>query len=212
MIPVNPSPLRLEDYATFQYMLAPPSIASPIVKDIQSFVFYDEPHNPQKKEEDHKVMLQGTINLASYYGCCLALLPSHLMGMSEWISFEDLVPTKDEKTKKKKGDSTCKILRRFRYSYYWGMLQVDTRHVQLKQEEEDSGTATSFRLVEYMNISLGAWFIAEAFYMGVVVLAIWLYQTTMMVNVQSSSVWITFATTVVAFNALFFVFRGQFRG
>lgn len=35
--------ITLDDYQTFQYMLAPPSIAKHIVNEITSFVFYNVP-------------------------------------------------------------------------------------------------------------------------------------------------------------------------
>ncbi|CAJ1943511.1 unnamed protein product [Cylindrotheca closterium] len=213
----SPSLLSLQDYATFQYMLAPPSIASPIVRSIESFVFYNEPYNPNKAEKDHRRMIKGTVNLISYYGCCLVLLPSHLLGMSKWISSssEDEDNKKNKPNKNDSNDSK-KVLRRFRYSYFCGMVQVDTRHVQLSEKEEKEDGAsnpTSFRLVEYLDISPWAWVICEAFYITIIASAIGFHQTLISTDPSLSVVWTTFVTTVAALNAaglLFLKIRNNF--
>jgi hypothetical protein len=85
----TPSPIdgsiSLDDFSNFQYMLARPFVAKAIVNQITSFVFYNEPYNERKAELDHHVLCRGRITLINYYCCCLAVLPSHLLGMSRWI-------------------------------------------------------------------------------------------------------------------------------
>jgi hypothetical protein len=66
-----------------------PAVAQRVVNKIASFV---------------KVMLRGSIDIFAYYICYLVVLPSHLFGMSEWISA----------SKNDKKDADKKILRRFR--------------------------------------------------------------------------------------------------
>ena len=80
----------LEDYSTFQYMLARPSNARKVTSSITSFVMYNEPRDEHKSEWSHSILCRGDISVFNYYICCLMVLPSHLLGMSKWISSEDL--------------------------------------------------------------------------------------------------------------------------
>ena len=103
-------------------MLARPSVAKLTVNQIESFVFYSEPYDEQKAELDHRVMCRGKITLINYYICCLAVLPSHILGMSRWISVVD-------ETKNASRTQSGETSRRFRYSYYCGWLHVESYHV-----------------------------------------------------------------------------------
>ena len=49
---VEQPPPSLQDYATFQYMLAPPALARPVCDRISSFVFYDGPHERARTQGD----------------------------------------------------------------------------------------------------------------------------------------------------------------
>lgn len=137
----QPSSLSLDDYSKFQYMLAPPGVAKQIINQVTSFAFYEQPNDPNKSESQHRVMAKGPVIMFGYYFVCLLVFPSHILGMSEWISAE---ATKD------KDDN--KILRRFRYSYYYGLLKVDTRHM---------ATEGGFRIVEYFDASFSVWIVMD---------------------------------------------------
>jgi hypothetical protein len=132
----------LDDYSNFQYMLARPSVAKATVNQITSFVFYCGPYDEQKVELDHRIICRGRITLINYYICCLAVLPSHILGMSCWISAED-------ETKGANSTQSGETLRRFRYSYYCGWLHVESYHVSVR--DANTGKDKRFRLVEYMN-------------------------------------------------------------
>lgn len=144
---VEQPPPSLQDYATFQYMLAPPALARPVCDRISSFVFYDGPHEVRTSEREHKVTLRGRISVPRYYLCCLWVLPSHVLGLSRWVSA----------TEARDGGAT---LRRFRYAYYGGLVEVDTRHVA-------DGAEGQFRLVEYIDGSAWASVIGAGFYAAV---------------------------------------------
>ena len=118
----------LDDYSTFQYMLARPSMARKVTSSITSFVMYNEPRDEHKSEWSHSNLARGDIGVFNYYICCLMVLPSHLLGMSKWISAEDL-----SSKALKSGDD----LRRFRYSYYNGFLNVDTRHLCVNDRNDN---------------------------------------------------------------------------
>jgi hypothetical protein len=147
----TPSPIdgsiSLDDFSNFQYMLARPFVAKAIVNQITSFVFYNEPYNERKAELDHHVLCRGRITLINYYCCCLAVLPSHLLGMSRWISAVD-------EAKNASNIQSGETMRRFRYSYYCGWLQVDTYHVCVGTADAGNGKDQRFRLVEYMDCPL----------------------------------------------------------
>eukprot|EP00588_Corethron_pennatum_P031035 CAMPEP_0194339964 /NCGR_PEP_ID=MMETSP0171-20130528/84910_1 /TAXON_ID=218684 /ORGANISM="Corethron pennatum, Strain L29A3" /LENGTH=253 /DNA_ID=CAMNT_0039104743 /DNA_START=94 /DNA_END=858 /DNA_ORIENTATION=+ len=144
---VEQQPLSLQDYSTFQYMLAPPALARPVCDRISSLVFYDGPHEVRKSEREHKVTLRGRISVPRYYLCCLWVLPSHVLGLSRWVSA----------TEARDGGAT---VRRFRYAYYGGLVEVDTRHVA-------DGAEGTFRLVEYIDGSAWASVIGAGFYAAV---------------------------------------------
>lgn len=157
--------ISLDEYSKFQYMLARPSTAKATVNQITSFVFYNEPHDEQKKDIDHQVLVQGIITVVNYYCCCLVLLPSHILGMSRWISAEDYCQSSSTEDDDQKASKQTKIhpgetLRRFRYSYYWGMLQVDTHHVLVGYA--NNGKDKKFRLIEYMTCPISPWVIVHA--------------------------------------------------
>eukprot|EP00986_Skeletonema_menzelii_P014720 scaffold10060_cov141-Skeletonema_menzelii.AAC.11 len=147
----------LEEYSTFQYMLARPSTASAVTSKCTSFVFYDRPKDDNKLECSHSIICRGDINTFNYYICCLLVLPSHILGMSKWISAEDT-----SSKARKPGDE----LRRFRYSYYRGFLNVDTRHVCVNDRDGGSsnGNDEQFRLVEYYDCSISVWVFAHAMF------------------------------------------------
>jgi hypothetical protein len=191
-------PLTLQDYCTFQYMRARPAVAQRVVNEITSFVFYDEPHDTQKPESDHKVMLRGSIDILAYYICCLVVLPSHVLGMSDWMSA----------TENDKKDADQKILRRFRYSYYWGLLQVDTRHIIIATDE--GYASPSFRLVEYMHISIWAWVVAELFYIAFVLGCTKLIDALGFLH-DRVSFWTAAASIFVPLKVLYLLYRLQFR-
>lgn len=150
--------LSLDEYSSFQYMLARPYVAKATVNQITSFVFYNEPRTERKTETEHQVLVQGKIAFINYYGCCLAVLPSHILGMSRWISAEDYQSSGKAVPKKAKlqpGDT----LRRFQYSYYCGMLQVETRHEFVGYA--NNGNGQRFRLIEYMDCPISPWVIVN---------------------------------------------------
>jgi hypothetical protein len=154
---ITPSPndghISLDDYSNFQYMLARPSVAKLTVNQIDSFVFYSEPYDEQKVELDHRVMCRGRVTLINYYICCLAVLPSHILGMSRWISAVDETKnassTQSGETLRASSTQSGETLRRFRYSYYCGWLHVESCHVCVW--DADTGKDQRCRLVEYMN-------------------------------------------------------------
>ena len=90
--------------------------------------------------------------------CCLLVLPSHMLGMSKWISAEDL-----SFKARKSGDE----LRRFRYSYYNGYLNVYTSHLCVN--DRDNGSTENhhneqFRLVEYMDCPISVWILSHSMF------------------------------------------------
>jgi len=108
-------------------------------------------------------MAQGHSTLINYYLCGFSLLPSHLLGMSRWISAEDYcassssLSSSQTKANKQRQEMTKSgdILRRFRYSYYWGLIQVDTRHVCVDDVAECDGTTQrKFLLEEFFDSSI----------------------------------------------------------
>lgn len=187
-------PLSLKDYSTFQFMLARPAVAQQVVNEITSFVFYDEPHNQEKTESGHRIMLRGSIDILAYYVCCLVVLPSHVLGMSQWISATAA------------NDADEKVVRRFRYSYYWGLLQVDTRHVV----DENGPAPGPFRLVEYMDISMWAWVIAELFYCAFVLSCTKLLFVLGFLD-PKASFWNAAASILVPLKLLYLLYRLRFR-
>jgi hypothetical protein len=179
-------------------MRARPAVAQRVVNEITSFVFYDEPHDTKKPESDHKVMLRGSIDILAYYICCLVVLPSHVLGLSNWISA----------TENDKKDADQKIIRRFRYSYYWGLLQVDTRHVIIAT---DQGSASPpFRLVEYMHVSKGTWVVTELFYIAFVLGCTKLIAALGFLD-DRVSFWTAAASIFVPLKVLYLLYRLQFR-
>ena len=157
----------LEEYSTFQYMLARPSTASAVTSKCTAFVFYDGPTDEDDKLEcSRSIICRGTINTFNYYICCLLVLPSHILGVSKWISAED----KSSKARKS-GDE----LRRFRYSYYNGFLNVDTRHVCEDDRDGNSsgGDNEQFRLVEYFDCSISVRMFAHAMFAFASVMVAW---------------------------------------
>lgn len=145
--------LTLKDYSTFQYMLASPDIAKDVLEQVVSFVFYDEPFNCEKSEKEHKVLLQGKIDRVGYYFCCLWVLPSHVLGISQW-----LLAAENEPREKIKPENNSReiILRQFKYTYFGGHLKVDTRHVLADEKNK-------FRIVEFMEISKEGRFFSQGF-------------------------------------------------
>jgi len=140
---MTPKRLTLQDYSTFQYMLARPAIAKAVLDQCVSFVFYDEPFNRGKHESKHKVLLQGNIDRFGYYFCCLWLLPSHVLGISEWLLATE---NELEKPSKLETNNNELILRQFKYTYFGGHLKVDTDHVL-------AGESGKFRIAEFMELS-----------------------------------------------------------
>lgn len=148
----------LEDYSTFQFMLARPSTARAITSNCTSFVFYDGPKDEDELEFSRTIICRGDINTFNYFICCLMVLPSHMLGMSKWISAEDV-----SSKARKPGDE----LRRFRYSYYGGFLTVDTRHVCVDNRDGNGSGGDGneqFRLVEYMDCSISVWILSHAMF------------------------------------------------
>ncbi|KAL9186177.1 hypothetical protein ACHAXT_005415 [Thalassiosira profunda] len=144
-----PDNRSLGEYASFQYMLARPAEARAVVHQITSFVFFDEPRDEGKKEVDHLVLVRGQSTMVNYYICCLGLLPSHMLGMSRWISAEEY-RADDKKSRRKTGD----VLRRFRYSFYLDVLEVETLHIF---DGCDKDGTERFRLVEYLDCPISPW-------------------------------------------------------
>lgn len=95
----------------------------------------------------------------------MALLPSHLLGMSRWIYAEDCCISKEIKLQKngklpepKPGDT----LRRFRYSYYMGLFEVDTLHIFVEQGgtiNNEKEREKKFRIVEYFDCPISPWIV-----------------------------------------------------
>lgn len=135
-----PFKISLHEYSTFQYMLAPPSIAVRVGDQITGVVFYDGPKQPDKRKVEYKTFIEttGFLRLSSYYICCLLVLPSHVMGMSRFVTAEDLTGATSYEEKD--------VVRHFVYTYYCGLLKVDTYHIR-----DANGGAEAFRLVEYFD-------------------------------------------------------------
>ena len=159
--------ITLDDYQTFQYMLAPPSIAKHIVNEITSFVFYNVPYIEGEMEQKH-IIVQGSVSVINYYCCSLILLPSHMMRMSRWISSEDY-QYKYTNKKIQSGD----ILRRFKYSFYLGMISVETLHIYDHDEEE----VIKFRLVESIICPISPWVVVHIVFLLVAVLVAYFLQS-----------------------------------
>ena len=71
----------------------------------------------QKSELSHRVISRGRVIFITYYFCSLAVLPSHILGTSRWISRNAIsIPTGEKN-------------RRFRNFYQCGWLQVETYDV-----------------------------------------------------------------------------------
>ena len=158
--------ITLDDYQIFQYMLAPPSIAKHIVNEITSFVFYNVPFVEDKMEQKN-IIVQGTVSFINYYCCSLVLLPSHMMRMSRWISSEDY---QYKYTKANKKIQSGDILRRFRYSFYLGMISVETLHIYNHEEGK-------FRLVESIICPISPWIIVHMVFLLVAVLVVYCLQS-----------------------------------
>ena len=156
--------ITLDDYQTFQYMLAKPFIAKHIVNEITSFVFYHVPFVEDKMEQKH-IIVQGSVSVINYYCCCLVLLPSHILRMSRWISSEDYQYKYTNKKKIQPGD----ILRRFKYSFYLGMISVETLHIHVHDDKKD----TKFRLVESIICPISPWFVVHSVFLLVAVLVVY---------------------------------------
>lgn len=150
--------LSLDDYSTFQYMLAGPSIAKVVAKQITAVVFYNEPRDERKAEAEHRVLvrIRGHLTCLHYYGCCLTVWPSHALGMSRWIMAEDC------QTSTPRSDETLRI---FRYAYYGGLLTVETRHVSVGGNDRGA-----FRLVEYFDCVVSPWLFVHAAFVGLALL------------------------------------------
>lgn len=87
--------------------------------------------------------------------------------MSKWISAEDT-----SSKARKSGDE----LRRFRYSYYNGFLNVDTRHVCVYDDrvgKSGGGDDEQFRLVEYFDCSISVRMFAHAMFAFASVMVAW---------------------------------------
>eukprot|EP00536_Pseudo-nitzschia_multiseries_P007471 jgi/Psemu1/287140/fgenesh1_pg.177_\ len=168
----------MHSYETFQYMLAPPSVARSIVDRIVDVTFYDEPRDPSRAEETHKPWLRRqTCTLIKYYLCCLTVAPSHALGASRWegSSLDSTVSVScglntntytntntntytntytNTNTNDDPDPNAPPILRRFRYSYYWGLMAVDTYHVRAPGQDGDGDDdECSFRLVEFLTFT-----------------------------------------------------------
>ena len=161
--------ITLDDYQTFQYMIAKPFIAKHIVNEITSFVFYNVPFVEDKMEQKN-IIVQGTVSVINYYCCCLVLLPSHILRMSRWISSEDY---QYKYTKANKKIQSGDILRRFRYSFYLGMISVETLHIYDHDEEE----VIKFRLVESIICPISPWFVVHIVFLLVAVLVVYFLQS-----------------------------------
>lgn len=162
----------LDDYSSFQYMLARPRVARAVVDRTASFVFYNEPRDGRKKEVEHVAFVRGKISFANYYCCCLAVLPSHVLGMSRWISAEDCLSSSNKAKKELQSDDT---LRRFRYSYYRGLLHVETHHVFAGYV--DNGKDPTFRVVEYMDCPLSPWVVVHVAFASLSLPVVYILQT-----------------------------------
>lgn len=170
----------LDDYSTFQYMLARPSTARKATSSITSFVMYNEPRDEHKSEWSHSILARGDIGVFNYYICCLMVLPSHLLGMSKWISAQDL-----SSKALKSGDE----LRRFRYSYYNGFLNVDTRHLCVNDRNDNherNHHDEQFRLVEYMDCPISVWTISHAMFLLVSSLTAYIIQKSGLFFIDTS--------------------------
>ena len=190
--------LSLQDYVTFQYMLSPPWIATKIVNEqVVTCTFYII----KTKDKNNTKSLHELVNrphgitMLDYYLCCLCVLPSHILGMSQWISSSesDLESSASSPTKttsestsssylsllEDKIMSKRKVLRKFHYSYYCGMFHVTTYHLA-QTNDNDENTAknnTKFHLVEFFDFIpryyYGIWLLymfVISFYIGIVAL------------------------------------------
>ena len=161
--------ITLNEYSTFQYMLSPPTTAKAIVDQTTSFVFYNCPYEKGKMKAEH-IIVKGTVTSINYYCCSLVLLPSHILGMSKWISSVDY---QSKKTKFQCGDT----LRRFQYSFYWGLLKVDTRHLCVEDiANNDTKQSEKFRLVESIVCPVSPWVIVNAVFLLVAICLTYLVQ------------------------------------
>ena len=163
--------ITLDEYSTFQYMLSPPTNTKKITDQITSFVFYNKPCYKEKEREDviesKNIIVEGEVTCINYYCCCLILLPSHILGMSKWISAEDYYNQSSSSSEHninlnlKSGD----ILRRFRYSFYCNFLLVETHHICVESHDErgvgKEVHPKKFRLVEYMTCPISLWLVAN---------------------------------------------------
>lgn len=167
--------ITLNEYSTFQYMLSPPTTAKAIVDQTTSFVFYNCPYEKGKMKAEH-IIVQGTVTSINYYCCSLVLLPSHILGMSKWISS---VNYQSKKTKFECGDT----LRRFQYSFYGGLLKVDTRHLCVEDianndANNDTKQSPKFLLVESIICPVSPWVIVNAVFLLVAICVTYLLQSS----------------------------------
>lgn len=160
--------ITLDEYSTFQYMLSPPTNTKKITDQITSFVFYNKPYYEEKEDviESKNIIVEGEVTCINYFCCCLILLPSHILGMSKWISAEDYYNQSSSSSSEhsinlKSGD----ILRRFRYTFYCNLLLVETHHICVESHNErgvgKEVHPKKFRLVEYMTCPISLWLVAN---------------------------------------------------
>eukprot|EP00573_Skeletonema_grethae_P001055 CAMPEP_0201686410 /NCGR_PEP_ID=MMETSP0578-20130828/868_1 /ASSEMBLY_ACC=CAM_ASM_000663 /TAXON_ID=267565 /ORGANISM="Skeletonema grethea, Strain CCMP 1804" /LENGTH=200 /DNA_ID=CAMNT_0048170465 /DNA_START=160 /DNA_END=762 /DNA_ORIENTATION=- len=184
----------LEDFSTFQFMLANPSIAGDVTSQCTSFVFYNVPKDDNSKWSRNYTICHGDINTFNYYICCLMVLPSHMLGMSKWISAED-----KSSEARKYGDE----LRRFRYSYYGGFMNVDTRHVCVNDRDGSSGSGDEqFRLVEYFDCSMSVWMFAHAMFVLLSSMVAYGIQKSGLLFIGDTSLSSTVGIVYVAFHVI----------
>ena len=179
-------------------MLSPPWIATQIVKEqVVTCTFYiivvdvvdvrvdvdntrnkgitNNTSNKYLHLHEHVKRPHG-ITMLDYYLCCLCVLPSHLLGMSQWISSsesqwssESSSASSSSKTTSEMSSSSSssylslledktmskrKVLRKFQYSYYCGMFHVTTYHLAHTNDNDDDKQSTSsskFHLVEFFD-------------------------------------------------------------
>jgi len=180
-------------------MLAPPSLATEIVNNIVDMVFYQEPRDPSRAQEDHSVFMRRTgCCVVTYYLGCLAVFPSHALCASRWISAVDCEHEHEHEHKHNcsknetanqpahshgHSDPAFPILRHFRYSYFWGKMEVDTYHIKITSKDKigiinsnsngngNSSNPESFRLVEFFTFASKpfVYSVVIGFYLAVVV-------------------------------------------
>mmetsp|Transcript_31300 Transcript_31300/g.46707 ORF Transcript_31300/g.46707 Transcript_31300/m.46707 type:complete len:193 (+) Transcript_31300:151-729(+) len=181
--------VSLQDYSRFQYMLAPPWMARPILQQISSVTFFLEPKDPNNAPDEHRLLLTTSWSvsasaLCQYYAVCLWVLPSHAMGMSRWIMAKEYPPLAqqhnnfddDEASLSLSPSSARGVLRHFQYQYYGGFLIVDTYHMRDSTTESSS----SFRLVEYFDCNLWVTnFLGGGFYLAVAAAALYPWKVWM---------------------------------